>query len=243
MLEERSGAGSTPASFTISHTVEAATFTPRTSGSPWTRRYAQLGFSRARRNTRARTGRTVRGRPGRFGLDACACRRLTRSRCQCSTVSGRTSSRHLRTTFRGSRYSTAAGNARSARSEPRLVCAELALLHRDLMAQGEDLGVLVPIAHRQQAQRGQRVHHAQAGQLQQHGRSSGRVDRQPRENADSSGLGRHPRHPTHSLPPGRMRLSARATFRLDVDKRIDLLPVPLPSLRRAALSASDGRSR
>lgn len=71
-LEERSGAGSTPVSVKISHTVETATFTPRTSSSPWTRRYPQLGFSRARRNTRARTGRTVRGRPGCFGLDACA---------------------------------------------------------------------------------------------------------------------------------------------------------------------------
>jgi hypothetical protein len=33
------------------------------------------------------------------------------------------------------------------------------------------------------------------------------------------------------------------TFLLDMDKRIDLLPVPVPSPRRAALSASDGRSR
>ncbi|MER5697680.1 hypothetical protein ACWDBO_50555 [Streptomyces mirabilis] len=70
VLEERSGAGSTPLSVKISHSVEAATFTPRTSGSPWTRRYPRLGFSRARRNTRARTGRTVRGRAGCFGLDA-----------------------------------------------------------------------------------------------------------------------------------------------------------------------------
>lgn len=40
-----------------------------------------------------------------------------------------------------------------------------------------------------------------------------------------------------------MRFSAGATFRLDMDKRIDLLPVRVPSLRRAALSASDGRLR
>ncbi|MGW4048142.1 hypothetical protein [Streptomyces sp. NPDC004721] len=33
------------------------------------------------------------------------------------------------------------------------------------------------------------------------------------------------------------------TFRLDMDKRIDLLPVPVPSPRRAVLSASDGRWR
>ncbi|GED89945.1 hypothetical protein TNCT6_70300 [Streptomyces sp. 6-11-2] len=31
--------------------------------------------------------------------------------------------------------------------------------------------------------------------------------------------------------------------RLDMAKRINLLPVPVPSPRRAALSASDGRSR
>jgi hypothetical protein len=38
VLELRSGAGPIPASFRISHTVEAATFTPRTSSSPWRRR-------------------------------------------------------------------------------------------------------------------------------------------------------------------------------------------------------------
>jgi hypothetical protein len=37
-LEARSGAGSMPASFRISQTVEAATFTPRTRSSPWMRR-------------------------------------------------------------------------------------------------------------------------------------------------------------------------------------------------------------
>jgi hypothetical protein len=34
-------------------------------------------YSRARRSTRARTERTVRGRPGRFGRDMCAWRRAT----------------------------------------------------------------------------------------------------------------------------------------------------------------------
>lgn len=38
VLEARSGAGSMPASFRISHTVEAATFIPRTRSSPWMRR-------------------------------------------------------------------------------------------------------------------------------------------------------------------------------------------------------------
>jgi hypothetical protein len=39
-----------------------------------------------------------------------------------------------------------------ARVEPHPAVAELALQHRDLMAQGEELRVLVPIAHREQAQ-------------------------------------------------------------------------------------------
>jgi hypothetical protein len=46
VLEARSGAGSIPASLRISHTVEAATFTPSTSSSPCSRRYPQLGCVR-----------------------------------------------------------------------------------------------------------------------------------------------------------------------------------------------------
>jgi hypothetical protein len=42
-------------------------FTPSTSSSPCSRRYPQPGFSPARRNTRTRIERTVRGRPGRLG--------------------------------------------------------------------------------------------------------------------------------------------------------------------------------
>jgi hypothetical protein len=72
------------------------------------------GFSRARRSTRARIERTVRGRPGRLGRDRAACRLAIRSRCQRSTVSGRTSNRSLRSVCRGSRYSSAANKARSA---------------------------------------------------------------------------------------------------------------------------------
>ncbi|MCI2421417.1 hypothetical protein MOQ72_28675 [Saccharopolyspora sp. K220] len=74
-LELRSGAGSIPAPCKISQTVDAATFTPRVSNSPWSRRYPQLGFSFARRSTKARTERTVRGRPGRFGVERAAWRR------------------------------------------------------------------------------------------------------------------------------------------------------------------------
>ena len=113
VLDARSGAGSIPASFRISHTVEAATFTPRTSSSPWTRLYPQLGFSRTRRSTRTRTERTVGGRPGRFGVDLAACRRAIRSRCQRRIVSGRTSSRSRRNASRGRRCNNAARKARS----------------------------------------------------------------------------------------------------------------------------------
>ena len=113
VLHTRSGAGSMPASLRISHTVEAATFTPRTSSSPCTRRYPHPGFSRTRRSTRTRTERTVDGRPRRLGRDRAACRFLIRSRCQRSTVSGRTSSRIRRNVSGLSRCSSAASKARS----------------------------------------------------------------------------------------------------------------------------------
>jgi hypothetical protein len=96
VLEARSGAGSIPDSLRISHTVDAAIFTPRTSNSPWILRYPQPALSFARRRTRAQMERTVRGRPGRFGRDAVAWRRASRSRCQRRTVSGRTCNRSLR---------------------------------------------------------------------------------------------------------------------------------------------------
>lgn len=59
-------------------------------------------------------GRTVGGRPRRFGLDACACRCFIRLRCQRSIVSGRTTRRSRRKTDRGSGCNSAARNARSA---------------------------------------------------------------------------------------------------------------------------------
>ncbi|MFI0857631.1 hypothetical protein ACH4TX_40525 [Streptomyces sp. NPDC021098] len=59
-----------------------------------------------------------------------------------------------------------------ARSEPHSVTADLAFEHRDLMAEGQDLRILVPVAHRQQTQQRERIRHAQVGQSQQHGRSS-----------------------------------------------------------------------
>ncbi|MGW7596262.1 hypothetical protein [Streptomyces rubiginosohelvolus] len=59
-----------------------------------------------------------------------------------------------------------------ARSEPYSSTAELAFEHRDLMAESQDLRILVPVAHRQQTQQRERVGHAQVGQSQQHDRSS-----------------------------------------------------------------------
>jgi hypothetical protein len=46
----------------------------------------RVGFSLARRSSRARMDRSVRGRPGRLGREAVAWRRAMRSRCQRSTT-------------------------------------------------------------------------------------------------------------------------------------------------------------
>ena len=48
------------------------------------------------------------------------------------------------------------------------VIAELALQDGELVSQGEDLGVLVPVAHRQPPQQGEGVGRGQVGQSQQH---------------------------------------------------------------------------
>ncbi|SRR6266496_4861128 len=94
------GAGSIPASWRISQTVEAVTETPCTSSSLWILRYPHEVFSRARRGTSRRIDRMVGGRPACLGPEILACRWVIRSRCQRSTVSGRTSRRRLRSTPR-----------------------------------------------------------------------------------------------------------------------------------------------
>jgi hypothetical protein len=71
------------------------------------------------------------------------------------------------------------------RGEPHFLLAQLTLQHRDLMAQGEDLRIFVAVAHRQQAQYGERVRRGQVGESQQHDRTSCRSDRQAREGATS----------------------------------------------------------
>jgi hypothetical protein len=55
------------------------------------------------------------------------------------------------------------------------VGAELPFKHGDLVTQGKYLHVLVPIAHGQQPQRGERVRDGEVGQAKEHGRSSCRT--------------------------------------------------------------------
>jgi hypothetical protein len=81
-------AGSMPLLLRISHTVDAATFTPRPAIPPWIPRYPQPGFSRASRRIRALMFRRVAGRPVLPRMDLAAQRRRTMSRSQRSTVSG-----------------------------------------------------------------------------------------------------------------------------------------------------------
>ncbi|WP_329182687.1 hypothetical protein [Streptomyces sp. NBC_01477] len=49
--------------------------------------------------------------------------------------------------------------------------ADLALQDQQLVSECKDLDVLVPIAHRQQAQEGEGVGRGEVGQTQQHNRS------------------------------------------------------------------------
>ncbi|GAA1010919.1 hypothetical protein Aple_066550 [Acrocarpospora pleiomorpha] len=55
------------------------------------------------------------------------------------------------------------------------VGAELPFENGDLVTQGEDLDVLIPISHRQQPQRGESVRDGQVGQTKEHDRSSCRT--------------------------------------------------------------------
>ncbi len=98
-----------------------------------------------------------------------------------------------------------------APGEPHPVLAQMTLQHRDLMAQGQDLRVLAPVAPRQQAQQGERVRHGQIGQSQQHDRPSCRGGHQSSERTISSTRAREPDHHLQQLPSGRMGFSAGAT--------------------------------
>jgi hypothetical protein len=61
--------------------------------------------------------------------------------------------------------------------EPCSLRAELPLQDGDLVAKCKDLGVLVAVAHGEQAQQGEGVGHGQVGESQQHSRSSCRGGR------------------------------------------------------------------
>jgi hypothetical protein len=56
--------------------------------------------------------------------------------------------------------------------EPGPVRTQLPLQDRELMAQSQDLRILVPVAHRKQTQRREGVGHGEIGQTQQHNRPS-----------------------------------------------------------------------
>jgi len=54
---------------------------------------------------------------------------------------------------------------------------QLPFKDRDLVSEGWDLGVLVPIAHREQSEHRERIGHAEVRQSQQHGTASSPSDR------------------------------------------------------------------
>jgi hypothetical protein len=55
------------------------------------------------------------------------------------------------------------------RSGPHLLCAQLAFQHRDLMAQGEDFHILVPVIHREQPEHGEQSRSPDLQRLHQEG--------------------------------------------------------------------------
>jgi hypothetical protein len=59
--------------------------------------------------------------------------------------------------------------------EPGFIGAELPLQDGDLVAESEDLRILVTVAHREQTQHGEGIGHGRVGKSQQHSRSSCRT--------------------------------------------------------------------
>jgi hypothetical protein len=110
------------------------------------------------------------GRAARpFRADAFACRWCRRSRWRRRAVSGETIRCSCRSVGLGSRCRRAARNP-GRRSVTRSI--DLALQDGELVAQREDLDVLVHDARRQQAHEGEHVGQRQVGQSQEHDRSS-----------------------------------------------------------------------
>ncbi|MET7518093.1 hypothetical protein ABZS88_32415 [Streptomyces sp. NPDC005480] len=56
----------------------------------------------------------------------------------------------------------------AARAEPKLLPVQLTFQNADLVAQGQDLDILLATAHRQQSQHRERVRHPQVRQSQKH---------------------------------------------------------------------------
>ena len=150
------------------------------------------GFSRTRRSTRTRIERTVRGRPGCRGRDRWARRRATASRCQRSTVSGRTTRCSRLSTCLGSRCSSAASNARSPVVN-RTLSGPSCRCRSESWWRSARISASVPVAHRQQPQQREHVRHTKVGQSQQHGPSPC-----------------HSVPPSHERPADRYRVQRRA---------------------------------
>ena len=73
------------------------------------------------------------------------------------------------------------------RSEPDLLAVQLPFQDRDLVAQGQDLDVLGPVAHRQQPQHRQPVGHGEVRQSKQHSKASSPNGRQRRHTQRKAG--------------------------------------------------------
>jgi hypothetical protein len=135
---DRRGAGSIPAFFKISRTVDAATFAPRLVSSPRILRSPHPGFSRASRRTRALMLRRVAGRPVLPRMDRADQRRRMMLRCQRRIVPGVTSSRSLWRRAFG--YHAEQGRDQGPVRPVQVRAARLPpLLYGELVAQDQDL--------------------------------------------------------------------------------------------------------
>jgi hypothetical protein len=157
------------------------------------RRYPHPVFSRVRRITSARIDRIVGGRTGRRGRERRACRRAIRSRCQRNTVSGGHQQPQMVQHAARQRVQQGCQPGPVGWTGLHPVAVQLPLQDHDLMPQREDLGVPIPVTHRQQPQQGQGVGHTEVGQSQQHNRSSSRSA--PQRSPPRSGRWNPPRAP------------------------------------------------
>jgi hypothetical protein len=109
---------------------------------------------------------------------ASACERRKSAR----VVEARSGAGSMPASLRISQTVDAATFTSRTRSSPctDLLIAQLAFQDRDLMPQGKDLHVLVPIAHGKKPQGRERGRHRQVGQSPQHSRTSCRDDRRRR---------------------------------------------------------------